>query len=69
MPLSQLKLKKQSDDVEIVETEDDNDAFAMAYADSNNADREPVYNSELGLAVEKLREGVTIQSLWQVVHN
>lgn len=31
-----------------------------------NADREPVFCAELGLAVEKLREGVTIEELWSV---
>jgi Bardet-Biedl syndrome 5 protein len=67
--LSQLKLKKPSDEVEIVENEEDTDAFAVYYADVNkNLDREPIYNAELGLAIEKLREGLTIQSLWQVVH-
>ena len=28
--------------------------------------KEPVYNEELGLAVEKLPEGMTIQELWSV---
>ena len=30
-------------------------------------DREPVYCPELGLAVERLKDGFTLQSLWEVV--
>jgi hypothetical protein len=29
-------------------------------------DREPEYNNSLGLAVEKLRDGVSIEDLWNV---
>jgi Bardet-Biedl syndrome 5 protein len=56
--------------VEILESED-TDAFAVYYADARsvNEDREPTFNSELGLAVEKLREGLSVSSLWHVVHN
>ena len=37
-------------------------------ADSNvKKDNEVVYNSELGLAIEKLRPGFTLQSLWSVL--
>lgn len=43
------------------------DALANYYADGDkNVDREPVFAPELGLAVEKLREGVTIEELWNV---
>ena len=56
--------------MEILESED-TDAFAVYYADTRgaNEDREPTFNSELGLAVEKLREGLSISALWHVVHN
>lgn len=30
-------------------------------------DREPVFSEELGLAVEKLKDGFTIQGLWEVM--
>ena len=30
-------------------------------------DREPVYSPELGLAIEKLKDGITLASLWEVV--
>ena len=31
------------------------------------SDREPVYSEELGLAIEKLKDGFTLQGLWEVV--
>ncbi|KAG5509870.1 hypothetical protein JKF63_07515 [Porcisia hertigi] len=42
------------------------DAFAAYYADEGQkgADRRPVYEPSIGLAIEKLRKGATIQSLW-----
>lgn len=42
------------------------DAFAAYYADEGrkSADRRPVYEPSIGLAVERLRKGTTIQSLW-----
>ncbi|KAG5484892.1 hypothetical protein LSCM4_07665 [Leishmania orientalis] len=42
------------------------DAFAAYYADDSQkgSDRRPVYERSIGLAVEKLRKGATIQSLW-----
>ncbi|KAI4873053.1 hypothetical protein NFI96_025477 [Prochilodus magdalenae] len=38
------------------------------FADGNkHQDREPVFSEELGLAVEKLKEGFTLQGLWEVM--
>ncbi|CAE1323438.1 BBS5 [Acanthosepion pharaonis] len=55
------------DDVEIDE-EGQSDAFAAYFADGNKErDREPVFSDHLGLAIEKLPEGVTVQSLWSVL--
>lgn len=43
-------------------------AFLAYFADGNHEkDREPVYSPELGLAIEKLRDGFTLQSLWEVI--
>jgi Bardet-Biedl syndrome 5 protein len=68
-PLSQLKVKRKPDDVEIVGEEEENDAFAMYFADVNkHRDREPVFNSELGLAIESLPDGITLENLWQCVN-
>jgi Bardet-Biedl syndrome 5 protein len=65
-PLAERKVERKMDDVEIVEDEHF-DALASYYADGEkNVDREPVYSPELGLAIEKLRDGVTIEDLWSV---
>ena len=59
-------MERQQDDVEIVE-DDHFDALAAYYADGDkDVDREPEYNASLGLAVEKLRDGVSIEDLWNV---
>jgi Bardet-Biedl syndrome 5 protein len=34
---------------------------------AKTSDRDPVYHTDLGLAVEAMREGVTIDQLWSVV--
>ena len=57
----------RQDDVEIVDGAT-SDAFAAYYAeDGRQADREGVYNGELGLAMEALPAGLTLQDLWNVV--
>ncbi|XP_069948576.1 BBSome complex member BBS5 isoform X1 [Cherax quadricarinatus] len=43
------------------------DVLAAYLADGNHHDREPVFSSELGLAIEKLKEGYTLQTLWEVI--
>jgi Bardet-Biedl syndrome 5 protein len=54
--------------VEIVENADRGDALATYYAEATKGvDREPVYCAELGLAVEQLKEGLTIEQLWSVL--
>ncbi|XP_059155946.1 Bardet-Biedl syndrome 5 protein-like [Physella acuta] len=55
------------DDIE-VENDGQTDAFAAYFADGNkDQDREPVYSEELGLAIEKLKDGFTIAGLWEVI--
>ena len=56
------------DDVNIVDTPDRNDVLSLYCAEGAKlADREPVYNAELGLAVERLRDDYTISQLWNVM--
>ncbi|KAJ7386653.1 Bardet-Biedl syndrome 5 protein [Desmophyllum pertusum] len=56
------------DDIEIVNDGEGTDAFAAYFADGDkSSDREPVYSDQLGLAVEKLKDGFTLQGLWEVV--
>ncbi|GIY29056.1 bardet-Biedl syndrome 5 protein homolog [Caerostris darwini] len=55
------------EDVEIINTKEC-DTFAAYFADENHLrDREPVYCEELGLAVEKIKDGFTMSSLWEVI--
>lgn len=67
--LDQLKVHRAREDVEIVHDEEV-DPFAAYYAEGGNQsmDRDPEYNDELGLAVEQLRDGMTISKLWQCIH-
>lgn len=62
-----LTVEHVQDDVEI-DTGGCSDAFAAYFADGNkDKDRDPVYSEELGLAIEKLRDGFTLQGLWDVM--
>lgn len=36
-------------------------------AEGNRVDRPPMYSTELGLAVEAIKDGYTLQKLWEVI--
>merc|ERR1719335_1441291 len=57
---------RTEDDVEIVEGDDVEPCLLYHPDGDKEMDREPVYNTELGLACEKLKEGTSISSLWSV---
>ncbi|XP_050419171.1 Bardet-Biedl syndrome 5 protein homolog isoform X1 [Patella vulgata] len=62
-----LPVEPIQDDVDI-EHDDQTDAFAAYFADGDKErDREPVYSEELGLAIEKLKDGFTLSGLWEVL--
>jgi Bardet-Biedl syndrome 5 protein len=68
--LDERKIERKQDDVEIIEDEH-YDVLAAYYADGSgvgtgSADKPPVYNNDLGLAIEPLKEGVSIEELWNV---
>jgi Bardet-Biedl syndrome 5 protein len=44
------------------------DAFTAYFADvgKKDSDRRPVYHPQLGLAIEKLRDGVSLDDLWSI---
>ncbi|KAM6174864.1 BBSome complex member BBS5 [Erethizon dorsatum] len=64
--LEALTVEQIQDDVEI-DSDDHTDAFVAYFADGNKQqDREPVFSEELGLAIEKLKDGFTLQGLWEV---
>ncbi|KFW86864.1 Bardet-Biedl syndrome 5 protein, partial [Manacus vitellinus] len=66
-PLEDVTVEQVQDDVEI-EADEHTDAFVAYFADENKQhDREPVFSEELGLAVEKLKDGFTLQGLWEVM--
>ncbi|XP_036277848.1 Bardet-Biedl syndrome 5 protein isoform X6 [Pipistrellus kuhlii] len=65
--LEALTVEQIQDDVEI-DSDDHPDAFVAYFADGNKQqDREPVFSEELGLAIEKLKDGFTLQGLWEVM--
>jgi hypothetical protein len=42
--------------------------FQAYFADGNKqTDRDPVFSEELGLAIEKLKDGFSLAGLWEVV--
>lgn len=56
------------DEAEIDESVNDTaDVLAAYLADGLHHDREPIFSNELGLAIEKLKEGYTLQTLWEVI--
>ena len=71
--IDQLLQPKITEDVEIVEDQEDTHAIAAYYAaDSNLVDDESrferiFFEPRLGLAVETMADGITIEQLWRVV--
>lgn len=57
---------RTEDDVEIIEGDDIEPSLLYQPDGEKEIDREPVFNAELGLAIERLKEGTTLQSLWSV---
>jgi len=83
---------QKNDDVEIEQSEDHTDAFAVtttrkflnlyshltsfylqkayyAFDSTESSKDEPVYNEELGLCIEKLKDGYKLSDLWNVLSN
>ena len=46
---------------------DGRDAFAAYLAEAAQEDREIVFCKELGVAMEKIKDGFTLESLWSVL--
>ncbi|KAF6028562.1 BBS5 [Bugula neritina] len=64
----ELTIEPTQDDIEIDTVDGQGDVMAAYFADgSKNKDSEPVFCPELGLAIEKLKDGFTIQGLWEVI--
>ena len=41
--------------------------YAYDNEDSSQKKKEPVYNEELGLAIEKLKDGFQLKNLWDIL--
>ncbi|XP_063964526.1 Bardet-Biedl syndrome 5 protein homolog [Lytechinus pictus] len=64
----ELVVENVQDDIDIVNEDEQSDAFAAYFADGDKQkDRPPVFSEELGLAIEKLKDGFTLSNLWEVV--
>lgn len=62
----EINITKDKEDIQ-----DDNNTPQIisnywAESDDNNQVNLPVYNEELGLAMEELREGLNLNLLWQI---
>ncbi|KAK9499110.1 hypothetical protein O3M35_003617 [Rhynocoris fuscipes] len=56
------------EDVEEIENEDHAGVASAYYSDGHESeDRPPVYCPQLGLAIETIKEGYTLASLWQII--
>jgi hypothetical protein len=69
--IEQLLQPKVTEDMELIEDTEDTHAIAAFYAD-NTLDDETRYDSiqfdaKLGLAVEAMADGVTLEQLWRVI--
>ncbi|RNA32571.1 Bardet-Biedl syndrome 5 [Brachionus plicatilis] len=61
---------EKCDDIEIEQSQEHADAFASYYAYDQNENftvQEPVYSQELGLAIEKLKDGYELKNLWDIL--
>lgn len=66
--LRSIQVSEQEEDVQIVDASDRADAIASYFADATKGvDRDHVYNAELGLAIEQLKDGLTIEQLWNIL--
>ncbi|XP_011680639.1 Bardet-Biedl syndrome 5 protein homolog [Strongylocentrotus purpuratus] len=64
----ELVVENIQDDIDIVNDDEQSDAFAAYFADGDKQkDRPPVFSEELGLAIEKLKDSFTLSNLWEVV--
>lgn len=63
---SKAFVPRTEDDVQIVDGDDIEPCLLYQPDGEKEIDREPVFNAELGLAVERLKDGTTLQSLWSV---
>ncbi|CAF1022981.1 unnamed protein product [Rotaria sp. Silwood1] len=61
------RLESKVDDIEILQSREHTDSYATYLTDTGKHEHEPVYSEELGLAIEKLPQGYTLASLWDIL--
>lgn len=65
---SYARILQEEQDVQIVDANDRDDTLATYFADSAPTHaRDPVLCPELGIAIEGLPDGVTVEQLWNVL--
>lgn len=69
--IEQLLQPKVHEDTELIEEHEDTHAIAAFYAQSGIEDENKLenihYDSKLGLAVENMSNGLTVEQLWRVI--
>lgn len=63
----QLSLIPDMEETEDQRNELSNTLTAYLASEAHVKDREIVYNNELGLAIESLKDNITLQKLWEVI--
>ncbi|KAL9645605.1 hypothetical protein ABK040_000667 [Willaertia magna] len=68
--LEQLTVPKNTESVQFIGNKDTSDPLAPYYMDSSERSsvKSVRYNEELGLAVEELKDNITIEKLWQCIY-
>ncbi|CAD7948221.1 unnamed protein product [Amoebophrya sp. A120] len=64
-----VPVPQKEDDIELLDNDDVVEPSMLYHADGEKdfITQEPVFNAEIGLAMERLKEGVTLEKLWSVV--
>ena len=65
--LDEVSVPRKIDQMEIVDVDADIGSGFAAYLAARDSGRGPVFNEELGLAVEALPPGITMKKLWSAV--
>lgn len=57
------------EEIDTSQVDADSDVFTAYLAEGGleGEDREPVYCPELGLSIERIKDGFSLESLWQVL--
>ena len=66
-PVEDVRVQHIPDKIEVID-DDDIDIIGAYYADANkNSDKNIIFSTEIGLAIEELPKNVTLSKLWNVI--